>query len=41
LRLQMEMGKDEEKLLEGVVNVLEEGAQGNAGWRTLTGWARK
>jgi SAM-dependent methyltransferase len=41
LRLQMEMGKDEERLLEGVVNVLEEGAQGNAGWRTLTGWARK
>jgi SAM-dependent methyltransferase len=41
LRLQMEMGKDEEKLLEGVVNVLEEGAQCHAGWRTLTGWARK
>ena len=41
LRLQMEMGKDEEKLLEGVLNVLEEGSQSNAGWRTLTGWARK
>ncbi|KAI4617806.1 hypothetical protein J4E83_006138 [Alternaria metachromatica] len=41
LRLQMEMGKDEEKLLEGVVNVLEEGATGHAGWRTLSGWARK
>lgn len=41
LRLQMEMGKEEEKLLEGVVQVLEEGAQGGAGWRTLTGWARK
>lgn len=41
LRLQMEMGKDEDKLLEGVVNVLEEGAQGHSGWRTLTGWARK
>ncbi|RAR00043.1 hypothetical protein DDE82_007645 [Stemphylium lycopersici] len=40
LRLQMEMGKDEEKLLEGVVNVLEEGAQSHAGWRILTGWAR-
>ena len=37
----MEMGKDEEKLLEGVLNVLEEGSQSNAGWRTLTGWARK
>ncbi|KAJ4372143.1 hypothetical protein N0V83_003916 [Neocucurbitaria cava] len=41
LRLQMEMGKEEERLLEGVVQVLEEGAQGCAGWRTLTGWARK
>ncbi|KAK1911836.1 hypothetical protein P3342_010920 [Pyrenophora teres f. teres] len=41
LRLQMEMGKDEEKLLEGVINVFEEGSQSNAGWRTLTGWARK
>lgn len=41
LRLQMEMGKDEDRLLEGVVNVLEEGAQCHSGWRTLTGWARK
>ncbi|KAH7399227.1 verprolin [Pyrenochaeta sp. MPI-SDFR-AT-0127] len=41
LRLQLEMGKEEEKLLEGVVQVLEEGAQGCAGWRTLSGWARK
>lgn len=41
LKLQMEMGKDESKLLDGVVQVLEEGAQGGAGWRTLTGWARK
>jgi len=41
LRLHMEMGKEEEKLLESVVQVLEEGAQGGAGWRTLTGWARK
>lgn len=41
LKLQMEMGKDEEKLLEGVVPMLEECAQGNAAWRTLTGYARK
>jgi hypothetical protein len=41
LKLQMEMGKDEEKLLEGVVQMLEEGAQTNAAWRTLTGYARK
>lgn len=41
LKLQMEMGKDEEKLLEGVVQMLEESAQNNAAWRTLTGYARK
>ncbi|KAI8940384.1 hypothetical protein NX059_004075 [Plenodomus lindquistii] len=41
LKLQVEMGKEEERLLEGVVQVLEEGAQGGAAWRTLTGWARK
>lgn len=41
LRLQTEMGKEEEKLLEGVVQVLEEGAKENSGWRYLTGYARK
>lgn len=41
LKLQMEMGKDEERLLEGVVQVLEEGAEKGAGWRYLTGCARK
>ncbi|KAH6638483.1 hypothetical protein C7974DRAFT_391688 [Boeremia exigua] len=41
LRLQMEMGKEEERLLEGVVQVLEEGAQEGSAWRSLTGWARK
>ena len=41
LRLQMEMGKEEERLLEGVVQVLEEGAKQGSGWRSLTGWARK
>jgi SAM-dependent methyltransferase len=41
LKLQMEMGKDEEKLLEGVVQVLEEGAQQGSGWRYLMGYARK
>jgi SAM-dependent methyltransferase len=41
LKMQTEMGKDEEKLLEGVVNVLEEGAQQGSGWRYLTGYARK
>lgn len=41
LRLQLEMGKDQEKLLEGVVQVLEEGAREGSGWRYLTGYARK
>jgi len=39
LKLQLEMGK--ENLLEGVAAVLEEGKFTNAGWRSLTGWARK
>lgn len=39
LKLQMEMGK--EQLLEGVGAVLEEGKFTGAGWRCLSGWARK
>ena len=39
LRLQLEMGK--EQLLEGVGAVLEEGKWTGAGWRCLSGWARK
>ena len=38
-RLQKEMGK--EILLEGVGKILEEGKSTGAGWRCLTGWARK
>ena len=41
LRLQLEMGKEKEKLLEGVGAVLEEGKWTGAGWRCLSGWARK
>jgi SAM-dependent methyltransferase len=41
LRLQTEMGKEEERLLEGVVQVLEEGSKEKSGWRYLTGYARK
>lgn len=41
LRLQTEMGKEEVRLLEGVVQVLEEGAKEGSAWRSLTGWARK
>ena len=39
VKLQTEMGK--EKLLEGVAEVLEEGKWTGAGWRCLSGWARK
>lgn len=39
VKLQTEMGK--EKLLEGVAEVLEEGKWTAAGWRCLSGWARK
>ena len=39
LRLHLEMGK--ENLLEGVGAVLEEGKGSGAGWRCLSGWARK
>ena len=39
LKLQMEMGR--ENLLEGVGAVLEEGKSTGAGWRCLSGWARK
>lgn len=39
LKLQMEMGK--ENLLEGVGAVIEEGKSTGAGWRCLSGWARK
>jgi SAM-dependent methyltransferase len=41
LKLHSEMGKDEDKLLEGVVQVLEEGAEQGSAWRYLTGYARK
>ncbi len=39
LKLQTEMGK--EQLLEGVGSVFEEGKSTGAGWRSLSGWARK
>lgn len=39
VKLQLEMGK--ERLLEGVGEVLEEGKWTGAGWRCLSGWARK
>ncbi|MCJ1474365.1 hypothetical protein MMC13_003023 [Lambiella insularis] len=39
LKLQMEMGK--ERVLESVGAVMEEGKESGAGWRCLSGWARK
>ncbi|SLM37696.1 S-adenosyl-L-methionine-dependent methyltransferase-like [Lasallia pustulata] len=41
LKLQMEMDKEREHLLEGVGAVYEEGRAVGAGWRCLSGWARK
>ena len=41
LKLQLEMGREGESLLEGVPGVLEEGRTMGAGWRSLSGWARK
>lgn len=41
LRLHREMGRDAERLLEGVQAALEEGAKTGASWRYLSGWARK
>lgn len=41
LKLQLEMGREEGRLLEGVAGVIEEGAKLGSAWRVLSGWARK
>jgi SAM-dependent methyltransferase len=41
LKLNSEMGRSEERCLEGVAKALEEGGKANAGWRCLVGWAKK
>ncbi|KAF2400448.1 hypothetical protein EJ06DRAFT_477343 [Trichodelitschia bisporula] len=41
LKLHREMGRDGDRLLEGVPAALEEGARTGASWRYLSGWARK
>lgn len=42
VKLQAEMGKgEEERLGEGVVQAVEEGARDGCAWRCLEGWARK
>lgn len=41
LKLQVEMGKSEERLLDGVAAAIEEGGEVGSAWRYLSGWARK
>jgi SAM-dependent methyltransferase len=41
LKLQTETGVEKEKLLKGVAGVIEESRTCEAGWRCLSGWARK
>lgn len=41
LKLQMEMGRDQEELLKGIGGVFDEGRKHNAGWTCLCGWAMK
>lgn len=41
VKLACEMGRGEERCLEGVAKALEEAGRGGAGWRCLVGWARK
>ena len=41
LRLHREMGRDSDRLLDGVQAAIEEGSKTGASWRYLSGWARK
>nr|KMM65085.1 verprolin [Coccidioides posadasii RMSCC 3488] len=41
LKLQMEMGRDNHKLLDETAAVIDEGRKCGAGWRCLSGWAMK
>jgi len=41
LKLHKEMGRDGDRLLEGVPAAMEEGGRTGASWRYLSGWARK
>ncbi|KAN0067872.1 hypothetical protein V8E54_014119 [Elaphomyces granulatus] len=41
LKLQMEMGREREKLLEGIGSVFDEGRKNGSGWTCLCGWAMK
>ncbi|KAL2817197.1 hypothetical protein BJX63DRAFT_118251 [Aspergillus granulosus] len=41
LKLQMEMGRDKSKLLEGIGSVFDEGRKNGSRWTCLSGWAMK
>ncbi|KAL4786221.1 cytochrome P450-domain-containing protein [Aspergillus varians] len=41
LKLQVEMGRDNNKLLEGIGSVFDEGRKNGSGWTCLSGWAMK
>ena len=41
LKLQMEMGRDGDRLLDGIGGVFDEGRKSGAGWTCLSGWAMK
>ncbi|KAL4900767.1 hypothetical protein BDW74DRAFT_170549 [Aspergillus multicolor] len=41
LKLQVEMGRDKGKLLEGIGSVFDEGRKNGSGWTCLSGWAMK
>ncbi|KAF7186811.1 hypothetical protein HII31_11771 [Pseudocercospora fuligena] len=41
LKLNSEMGRSEERLLDEVAKALDQGGKGNASWKCLVGWARK
>ncbi|KAF7122928.1 hypothetical protein CNMCM5793_001104 [Aspergillus hiratsukae] len=41
LKLQVEMGRERHRLLEGIGSVFDEGRKNGAGWTCLSGWAMK
>ena len=41
LKLQIETGREQGKLLEGIGTVFDEGRKNGAGWTCLSGWAMK
>ncbi|THC98558.1 hypothetical protein EYZ11_001988 [Aspergillus tanneri] len=41
VKLQVEMGREPQNLLEGIGSVFDEGRKNGAGWTCLTGWAMK